>query len=343
MFSNLINIHLNENEKKSIILIRMILDVSFDNVKDNLFFGYTCNLIIVFMNPESQNSNLSGELDLFSIISWLKNILKKHKKVTLGFLLSFFLLGLVYYIFVPKIFKARMVASSTILKGSAFIVVMDDLQRHIAEGNFEEVARLLNVDSLTASKINKIQVFSSKNFTEKEFSDKITEAETEAENTSGEFIIEAFVYDNTKLPLLQNGLIYYLSNNEYTKVKSKQKKDNLRQVVSKIHDQLSQLDTMKNSLSDIFSGKKKNKDGTNSNNLLISDPSSIYNNVLELFKSEIYTNAEIAEPDIMIIQGFISYTKPSSPKLILVVFISLVLGSLSAGICIFYLETKGKF
>ena len=290
--------------------------------------------------PNYQDTELlSEDIDLITIIRKSKKIVNKWKKTIFYFSIIGIIGGGVYYIFMPPSYKSRMMVVSTLLKGPSFVVVIDDLQRHLKEDNHGEVARQLQLDSLTVSKLDEIRVYSVKNFVEMEFSSMISleESPSEDEANTGEFIIEAYVKDGRILKSIEKGLVYYLNNNTYIKQKSVERRQNLRFVKEKVHNELIGLDSLKTSISKIYSGNNKM-----SANISINDPSSIYNNIILMYQTELNTLVEINSPDISVIQGFIPYRKPSFPKIGSSVISGFFMGLALSLIFIFYKESSER-
>ena len=196
------------------------------------------------------------------------------------------------------------------------------------------------MDIETVKKINKVEVYSAKNFAEKEFSDLITQADNddEKELNNSEFVIQAFISDNMVAKQLEQGIIFYIENNTFTKMKSKQRKDGLRAVRKKLQSELSELDSLRYSLNDMYTNKGKSGESS----IIMNDPSAIYNNILNLFRTEITTNDDINTPDIIIVQGFTTFKKHYSPKLSICLLVGFF-GSLAFSIFyIIYSELKRK-
>lgn len=292
------------------------------------------------MQTTNNNPFASEEIDLLEVLRKLIRLYKKWKWFAAIILITGIALSSLFYFTSSKTYITRMYVASNLLKGPSFIVLLDDLQKHIKDKNYEEVCRYLNVDMEMAKKIGRVEVFSAKNFAEKEFSDVITQSDndTEKELNNNEFVIQAFVSDNTIAKDLEKGVIFYLENNQFTKMKSKQRKDGLKMVKKRIHSELSELDSLRYALNDMYTAKGK----SGGSSIIMNDPSAIYNNILNLFRTEIATNDDINTPDVIVIQGFVTYKKHYSPRLGMCL-ISGFVGSLAfITLFIFFSELKGK-
>ena len=74
----------------------------------------------------------------------------------------------------------------------------------------------------------------------------------------------------------------------------------------------------------------------------MSDPSAIYNNILNLFRTEIATNDDINTPDIIIVQGFTAFKKHNWPKLSMCLIIGFFGSLVFAIFYIIFSELKRK-
>ncbi len=288
----------------------------------------------------NQNPFASEEVDFLEVIKNALRVYKKWKKFILFSLLIGTSLAALYFFVVPKTYLTRMYVASNLLKGPSFIILLDDLQKQLKEKNFEEVAANLNLEVEAVKKIQKIEVFSAKNFAEKEFSDLITQADNddEKELNNSEFVIQAFIDDNMIAKQLEKGIIFYIENNTFTKMKSKQRKDGLRSVRKRLQSELTELDSLRYSLNDMYT--KKGKSGESS--IIMNDPSAIYNNILNLFRTEIATKDDIETPDIIIIQGFTTFKKHHSPKLSICLMVGFFGSFVFSIFYIIYSELKRK-
>ncbi|HEX8575392.1 MAG TPA: hypothetical protein VF677_03780, partial [Flavobacterium sp.] len=208
---------------------------------------------------ETTQPSLNDDLDLIGLIKKLKNLIFKWKGFLRNALVIGILLGVVYFFITPKVYESKALVASEYVKGSSFIILIENIQRHLKEDNIEQVALSLNIDLETAKKMKGISAYTVQNFSQNQLSDKIGDnEEEEKENRSGEFVIEVYSSDNDIWPEIQKGLLYYIENNEFTKGRSYQKKVGLKLMKNRIHAELKQLDSLKYSVSALMSGKQGN-------------------------------------------------------------------------------------
>jgi hypothetical protein len=192
-----------------------------------------------------------------------------------------------------------MIIQSDILTESYGERIAESMDLLIREQNFEILGSRMGISLKKAASINKIKIESVKQ--------KQTNT-TEKENNT--FFITVRTTDNTLLPDLQNGLINYLRNNEFVKVRVRQRQDYYKAMIEKVGQEISSLDSLKKRL---FTGKPIY---SNSAEMMLVDPTNIYSKIIELNKEQInYKNGLELVNSIQLVEGFTIYKKPVSPKL----------------------------
>ena len=256
-----------------------------------------------------QKNNSNEDFDLYNLIINLKNKINKWKVlIIIGPLLGI-IIGLSVYYFSPKQYLSLMAVNSNLLKGAAFVIVINDLQSQIMEGNTDAIKKFLNVDELTAKKIKGLKVFSSRRFVDRKLNTDIPDIENRDEETN--FIIEACIEDNDILPQLETGLLYYLQNNYYMKDKGTRLKKELSNIISIIDQELLSLDTLKRSLNEVYSLGNSSKISS----IYINDPGKIADDIVKLYRLKEETQDRLIMIDVKIVERFVPNKKPYSPKL----------------------------
>ena len=217
------------------------------------------------------------------------------------------LLGLAYYQFVPKSYESKMLISSDILTESYSKALVDNLNKLIKEANTNSLSGELRLLPDQASKIVKITVKSA------------LEKPAESPESSKTYLaVEVISKDNTIWPQIQKGILDYFQYNEFVKVRVEQRKKYISQVIEKINLELADLEKLKNKIAE---------DGlvqSNKQSLVLFDPTSINSKILDLNKEKInLQNSLETVNSIQVVDGFIVFNKPASPKL----SISLAAGS----------------
>lgn len=250
-------------------------------------------------NQKQANASSSDEIDLIELLAKVTLGIKNNfRSLVLAFVIGS-LLGLAFYQFVPKVYESNMIIQSDILTESYGERIAESMDLLIREQNFEILGSRMGISLEKAASINKIKIESVKQ--------KQTNT-TEKENNT--FFITVRTTDNTLLPDLQNGLINYLRNNEFVKVRVRQRQDYYKAMIEKVGQEISSLDSLKKRL---FTGKPIY---SNSAEMMLVDPTNIYSKIIELNKEQInYKNGLELVNSIQLVEGFTIYKKPVSPKL----------------------------
>jgi uncharacterized protein involved in exopolysaccharide biosynthesis len=250
-------------------------------------------------NQKQANASSSDEIDLIELLAKVTLGIKNNfRSLVLAFVIGS-LLGLAFYQFVPKVYESNMIIQSDILTESYGERIAESMDLLIREQNFEILGSRMGISLKKAASINKIKIESVKQ--------KQTNT-TEKENNT--FFITVRTTDNTLLPDLQNGLINYLRNNEFVKVRVRQRQDYYKAMIEKVGQEISSLDSLKKRL---FTGKPIY---SNSAEMMLVDPTNIYSKIIELNKEQInYKNGLELVNSIQLVEGFTIYKKPVSPKL----------------------------
>ncbi len=250
-------------------------------------------------NQKQANASSSDEIDLIELLAKVTLGIKNNfRSLVLAFVIGS-LLGLAFYQFVPKVYESNMIIQSDILTESYGERIAESMDLLIREQNFEILGSRMGISLEKAASIKKIKIESVKQ--------KQTNT-TEKENNT--FIITVRTTDNNLLPDLQNGLINYLRNNEFVKVRVRQRQDYYKAMIEKVGQEISSLDSLKKRL---FTGKPIY---SNSAEMMLVDPTNIYSKIIELNKEQInYKNGLELVNSIQLVEGFTIYKKPVSPKL----------------------------
>jgi hypothetical protein len=250
-----------------------------------------------------EKPNKQDEFDLYDVFLKVVNIIRTNFWLILGFFLVGTLLGLSYYYSSKKVYETRMVVSSSILTRSYAETLLDKLNRHRREVNIKAITDLLKVSDGTAKSLVHLET-------------EIVSQTDEAKEPE-RFIIKADILDQDILPDLQQGLVHYLANNEFVKVRVEQNKNYLIQMIAKVDEEIKDMEILKQK---IITGEFFQKTQGN----VMFDPTTVNSKILELTKERINlrNNLELAN-SVQVIEGFTKYERPVRPRL----SVSLVSGS----------------
>jgi hypothetical protein len=256
----------------------------------------------------------NDEIDLLALFAKIVIILRNNlKSLILAFIIGT-VVGLIYYQLAPKQYKSKMILESGILATSYSDEITESLDNLILENNTKMLAERLNLSVEEAAEIDKIEIENFKK--EKEPKDK-------DEPTT--FIVTVKVRDKGILLKLQAGIINYISNNEFVKIRVKQHQKLYKTMIEKIDVEINSLDSLKRRL---FMGQPIY---SKTSEMLLVDPTNIYSKIIDLNREKLnLQNSLELVNSIQLVEGFTLFDKPDSPRLSL----SLAAGAFLGWVCV---------
>lgn len=260
---------------------------------------------------QSKQDNSSDEIDLGVLILKITKSISKHKLMMIISILVGIGIGFgIHYSQTPK-YESDMIIQSNILTEAYSNTLTETLERLIKEENIDLISNKLSLNKDQASSLSGIKVES---ITETQTTDDITENRI--------FKIHVEITNNGVLNDLQRGLIAFLENNEYVKKRVELTRSRLKNLISKVGTEIKEIDSLKSKIS---KGLIQQQSGNN--NLVILDPTTVYSKALSLYKEEIsYQQSLELSNSIQLIEGFVAFQKPASPKLSINLVIGFMLG-----------------
>jgi Chain length determinant protein len=247
----------------------------------------------------TSSSYQNDEIDLLELFAKFILILKRNSLIIgLAFIIGT-LLGLAYYQFVPKTFSSKIIITSDILTESHSKNLFKNLMRSLSEGDVDLVARKLNLPKEEVKQIGSLKIENA--------ADK---PDAPLDDEKKIFLqIEATSNQNTIWPNLEKGILFFLDNNDFSKIKIAQRKRLYTEMIQKLNQEISDLEKLKIQL---FTDKSLfNKSGT-----LLIDPTTINTKIIELNREKlVYENKLETVSSAQLAEGFTIYKNPSSPKL----------------------------
>jgi len=262
----------------------------------------------------------SDEIDLLELL--LKGILtlKANFLAVLVLFLVGVASGLVYFYTSTKFYQNRMIVSSSILTQSYARVMFENANKLIGEGNVASLASQFKVSQEAVEKISSLSVEGLSKIPGEEFKE------------SERFVIIAEVRGEQALPELQKGLINYLEDNDFAKVRVEQNRRTLQQMLSTVTQEINDLQELKARISDgrFFQATKGN---------VMFDPTTVNSKILELSEKKLnYGNALELSNSVQVVEGFSEFKKEIRPRLTSSLVGGALLGFLLAGT---FLAIKG--
>jgi uncharacterized protein involved in exopolysaccharide biosynthesis len=255
----------------------------------------------------------SDEIDLLELVLKTVNVIRHNFFLIVAFFVLGTALGTAYYYSVKKVYESKIMIRSSILIEPYAREMIDNINLFIKQHNIEELSSQLKISEEAAENLSYLDI-----------EDPVTET-LEKEN-NWIFILTAKVYDPKSRPELQKGLIQYLENNEYVKVRVDQNRNLLRQYIDKINQEIQALEELKATVfkGDFFDNKNGN---------MMFDPTEINSKIVQLTKEKLQAESDLKlVSSVQLIQGFTKLKKPTSPKLSLSIvagaFVGLILVSI---------------
>jgi hypothetical protein len=267
-----------------------------------------------------EKKSRQDEIDLLDLLLKGINVIRANLGLLVFLTLLGAAVGLLKYYTARKVFENKMVISSGILTRSYGKVLFDKLNRRMGESDTEAVARDLKISKETLRSIKKIQIEDL--------------AEEDVAKESDRFIVTVETYNQNSLPEIQKGLVYYLENNEFVKIRVEQNKNSLRQTLAKLDQEIAVLEEFKNRLfkGDFFQSNRGN---------VMFDPTVVNSKILELTKEKInLQNALELANSVQVIEGFTPFEKPAKPRLLYSLIIGTFTGFFLAGLVIVFKSVR---
>lgn len=222
--------------------------------------------------------------------------------------------GVATYKALPNIYESQMVVLSDLLTKTYGDRIDESLNNLIAEDNLTELSAKLNVAPEKVSSIRAIRVESQL--------DVKTPQRDKVEKDETYFFITINLTDRSALPELQQGLLFYLRNNEFVKTRTRQREELNAAVVKKIDKELRAIDSLKGLL--LQDRQFRGED-------LQFDPAPLFTTTVDLTRMRWESQQEFEMANsIHLIEGFTAFQKPRDPKLTTLAVAGFFLGLLAA-------------
>lgn len=249
------------------------------------------------------NRRLSYFLKLLSIYKWL--------------LVLFMLLGggvgyLAYYVTKPY-YSSSMTLMLANLRNEFIEDQLNKLSIMIAEDNFDEVAKRLEISPEAAMQIKEMK-FS--NLDEERI-------EEDSVLTGSPFKIEVLLYDRELFETMEPALTNFLESNRYFAKQKRIKQKQLESLINKLDEDITSIDSMKNEV-----GSPRGP----VNGFVYGqpvDPTNLYRESISMFKEQASLTASLERLDnVAVITGFAPRLYPTGPNLLKYIIIGVAVAFL---------------
>ncbi len=193
---------------------------------------------------------------------------------------------------VTKVYESKMIISSDILNKIYATEFGENLDDIIEDENTDLLAEKLGMSLEEVKKVKSIELLPIDN--NKEATSFIS------------VVVE--VTDLKILPKLQSGITNYIENNEFVKVRIEQRKNTLRQLITKTDEEILSLEKFKK---DLYNGDflKENKGS------MMFDPTTVNTKVIQLTSEKInYQNSLALANSVQVVEGFTEFLKAKKPN-----------------------------
>lgn len=259
-----------------------------------------------------QQVQTKEEVDLMEVFLKLIIVIRKNFLLIVLFFVLGSVIGFIYYASAQKVYKSNLVISSDILTNSYSKALIDNINQHRKDQNLDAIVKSLHVSIQVAENLHYLKV------------EKL-EAATDLKE-SEKFVITADVSDVQILPELQQGVIFYLSNNDYVKIRVEQRKRYLDELIAKVEREIKDMETLKQGImSGAFFESVKGD--------VMFDPTVVNSKILELTKEKLtLENSRDLVNSVQVIEGFSQFDGPSSPKMGVAIASGSIIGLIFVGI-----------
>jgi uncharacterized protein involved in exopolysaccharide biosynthesis len=238
----------------------------------------------------------SDEIDLMELFLKLIRVAKKNFTLIVSFFVVGTLLGSVYGMFGTKVYESKMMVTSDILTESYSEKLAENLKALINDGNLALLSSRLNLTTEDAKSVGSIKI-------ESALKDKPSK-----EDEKKWFIVTVQILNQEILPSLEKGIVNYIENNEYVKIRVEQKRNLNKELIKKTDEEIQSLESFKKKIyeGNFFENNKGN---------VMFDPTVVNIRIIELNKDKLkYQNDLQIVNSVQIVEGFTKFLKPIKPN-----------------------------
>lgn len=267
----------------------------------------------------------SEEIELVQLLVTIITTIKRNFILIVSFICIGTALGFLSYTSSKKVYENKMLISSEVIAESSSL--LENLESLVKDGNMSRLATRLN---LPIDVVQRVQSISGENI-----ETEAGKSKNDEEDKKYYLRIIVRVYDQNILPVLQEHLVMYLDGSLFSEARTTQKKNKLSSIIKELETEISQLEAFKARIyKDDFSVLM--------NGNVRFDPTEINSKILELTKEKIECENKLAlANNIQVVNGFVTFDKPISPKLTISLFIGFSIGLfLACGVIIFNAISK---
>jgi RNA-binding protein YhbY len=206
-----------------------------------------------------------------------------------------------------------MLIYSSILTESYCLELADNLNALVRDGNYPILAQRLGITEKQAAAIRKVTMRGA--------------LETVPEEDRLAIIVTVRIKDNGVLPDLQRGIINYIAQNEFVKVRVEERKRAYEELIARVAEEIEKLEAVKQRIAQ--------GTGSSSGSMVLMNPSDAYVRTVELLERKLGLEERLRlVSGVQLVEGFTPLNKPVSPKLAVLLASGLIAGIILAAVII---------
>ena len=265
-------------------------------------------------------NNSEDEIDLLVLFQKIRVAIARNKVLFVVIVITGLVGGAAFFQATPSRFKARMLADTRVLTNREVMEMTDNLQTLVKDHDFTLLAAKLHLSPAVVGKIITLSAEGS--------------AELPSAPGKNVFVLQATVYDPHIIDSLQQGIVYFLENNEYVRQRIRVQRENLTAIKIRSEKELAQLDSLKASMLNLV------RRGGNAGNAFVLEPGSINEQSVKMFEKIRNLDESLQFLDnVQVISNFDKPEKADFPKLSVCLIAGLILGLIIALAVVLLKET----
>lgn len=250
------------------------------------------------------------EIDLVELLARFVRLLKRNLTLILVCVVVAIGLATWFGLASPKVYESRMMIYSDILTESYCDQLAQNLTALIKDKNYELLTERLKISEDQASKLQEVRI-------EGPLEGVVAEEDRQF------IVVVVRILDNSVLPDLQAGIMRYLSQKDFVKSRTEEKKRYYEKLIARVGEEIEKLEAAKQR---ITSGDYGRVAG-----MVMMNPTDIYAQTVSLVDHKLSLEEKLhLVNSVQLVEGFSPLNRHVSPKLSLLLPAGLVSGFLLA-------------
>jgi hypothetical protein len=287
------------------------------------------------MDKEEKKILAPDEVDLVRVFVLTVRYFNKNKFVFLAFNLLALGLGSGYYFFKSKVYESKFIAECQSIPDSRVVDLIQDLDKIRENEDWSLLAQKLKMKVDEVKKIKEFEPLP--NVVIEKEAKGLDDYLLPTTEISYKFGLIVKVKDNLILPKLQNGIIHYLSSNEYSTIRVDRFLENRKSLLKYLEKQIINLD----SLNLLFATKIVSSSNISSTLTSPGDYKGLLVNLKERALA-VEDQIKFCGP-VMVIQPFTAFKYPVAPEGLIVFGLSLLFGNLVSFLAILIISLRKTY